>query len=218
MPAFQARYCNALPSTTGLTRRDPAAKCAARAGIRSCCCRRRLRPTSNSTHRRFDAREPSSNSPSTRVTAVSAAPPKFPHPGSIERCLRHWLPRPRADLMPCAWRASRSRAWPRAASTINSVAASRATRSMSAWMIPHFEKMLYDNGQLLGAYATAALATGESLFARIAGRDRGLGAARHARCRGRLLLEPRCGFRGPRGQVLPLESIRGARAVGRLRI
>jgi uncharacterized protein YyaL (SSP411 family) len=38
-----------------------------------------------------------------------------------------------------------------------------------AWMIPHFEKMLYDNGQLLGAYAAAAAATGESLFARIAG-------------------------------------------------
>ena len=38
-----------------------------------------------------------------------------------------------------------------------------------SWMIPHFEKMLYDNGQLLGAYAAAAAATGESLFARVAG-------------------------------------------------
>jgi uncharacterized protein YyaL (SSP411 family) len=36
------------------------------------------------------------------------------------------------------------------------------------WMIPHFEKMLYDNGQLLCVYAQAALATGEALFARIA--------------------------------------------------
>ncbi|HEX3396121.1 MAG TPA: hypothetical protein VHS76_05420, partial [Steroidobacteraceae bacterium] len=37
-----------------------------------------------------------------------------------------------------------------------------------AWMIPHFEKMLYDNGQLLCEYARAHLATGESLFARVA--------------------------------------------------
>ena len=33
------------------------------------------------------------------------------------------------------------------------------------WQIPHFEKMLYDNGPLLALYAQAALATGESLFA-----------------------------------------------------
>ncbi|MGH8149660.1 MAG: thioredoxin domain-containing protein [Steroidobacteraceae bacterium] len=36
------------------------------------------------------------------------------------------------------------------------------------WMIPHFEKMLYDNGALLGVYAQAALATGDGLYARIA--------------------------------------------------
>jgi len=36
------------------------------------------------------------------------------------------------------------------------------------WMIPHFEKMLYDNGALLATYADAALATGDALFRRIA--------------------------------------------------
>jgi uncharacterized protein YyaL (SSP411 family) len=36
------------------------------------------------------------------------------------------------------------------------------------WMIPHFEKMLYDNAQLLGMYAQAAVATGEPLFRRVA--------------------------------------------------
>jgi hypothetical protein len=36
------------------------------------------------------------------------------------------------------------------------------------WMIPHFEKMLYDNAQLLCEYSRAFLATGEPLFARIA--------------------------------------------------
>ncbi len=37
-----------------------------------------------------------------------------------------------------------------------------------AWMIPHFEKMLYDNAQLLCEYARAHLATGEPLFAKVA--------------------------------------------------
>ncbi len=36
------------------------------------------------------------------------------------------------------------------------------------WQIPHFEKMLYDNGQLLAIYAQAFLATGETLFANTA--------------------------------------------------
>jgi len=36
------------------------------------------------------------------------------------------------------------------------------------WMIPHFEKMLYDNGPLLALYAQAAIATGDTLFERIA--------------------------------------------------
>jgi uncharacterized protein YyaL (SSP411 family) len=36
------------------------------------------------------------------------------------------------------------------------------------WGIPHFEKMLYDNGPLLALYADAWLATGEPLYARAA--------------------------------------------------
>jgi uncharacterized protein len=36
------------------------------------------------------------------------------------------------------------------------------------WMIPHFEKMLYDNAGLLAVYAQAALATGDASHARIA--------------------------------------------------
>jgi uncharacterized protein YyaL (SSP411 family) len=38
------------------------------------------------------------------------------------------------------------------------------------WMIPHFEKMLYDNGSLLAVYADAAVATGDSFYADIAAR------------------------------------------------
>ena len=32
------------------------------------------------------------------------------------------------------------------------------------WMIPHFEKMLYDNGPLLGLYSDLWQATGKPLF------------------------------------------------------
>jgi len=38
------------------------------------------------------------------------------------------------------------------------------------WQIPHFEKMLYDNGSLLCAYSLAFLATGEELFRETASR------------------------------------------------
>jgi uncharacterized protein YyaL (SSP411 family) len=35
------------------------------------------------------------------------------------------------------------------------------------WMVPHFEKMLYDNGLLLAVCAQAAVATGDELFRRV---------------------------------------------------
>jgi uncharacterized protein YyaL (SSP411 family) len=37
----------------------------------------------------------------------------------------------------------------------------------AAWTIPHFEKMLYDNGALLALYADAFALTGEAVFARV---------------------------------------------------
>ena len=37
-----------------------------------------------------------------------------------------------------------------------------------AWLVPHFEKMLYDNGPLLALYAQACLATGDERFAAVA--------------------------------------------------
>jgi len=36
------------------------------------------------------------------------------------------------------------------------------------WMIPHFEKMLYDNAELLRVYAQAGIASGDPLFKRVA--------------------------------------------------
>ena len=39
---------------------------------------------------------------------------------------------------------------------------------MREWTIPHFEKMLYDNGPLLGLYADLARVTGDARFADVA--------------------------------------------------
>jgi uncharacterized protein len=136
--------------------------------------------------------------------------PKFPHPGSIERCLRHWYG------TTAAGRAGTGSAGGGSSAKITGAGAAAAggggtsgggkasgadvadakallmaswtlTRMAEggiydqlgggfsrysvdeSWMIPHFEKMLYDNGQLLATYAGAAAATGERLFARVAG-------------------------------------------------
>ena len=43
----------------------------------------------------------------------------------------------------------------------------------NAWVVPHFEKMLYDNAQLLRAYAHWARRTGDPLARRVAGQTAG---------------------------------------------
>ena len=81
------------------------------------------------------------------------------------------------------------------------------------WMIPHFEKMLYDNGALLATYAEAALATGDALFKRIA-TETGEWLLREMqdahRGRRRLLFRLRRGLRRPRRQVLRVDAHRSA--------
>ena len=49
----------------------------------------------------------------------------------------------------------RSTPWPAAASTTTSAAASPATRSTREWLVPHFEKMLYDQALLVRVYLHA---------------------------------------------------------------
>jgi len=97
--------------------------------------------------------------------------PKFPHPTTIDWLLRHW-------------RASASDADPdiealyMATLTLTRMAEGGIYDHVGGgfcrysvdryWQIPHFEKMLYDNGPLLALYAQAFLTTGESLFAETA--------------------------------------------------
>ena len=64
-------------------------------------------------------------------------------------------------------RAAPARRWPAAACTTSSAAASRATRVDAAWVVPHFEKMLYDNALLLRVYLHWWRATGSPLAERV---------------------------------------------------
>jgi uncharacterized protein YyaL (SSP411 family) len=98
--------------------------------------------------------------------------PKFPHPGSIERCLRHWhgtSTQASPDLK-ALYMASLTLTRMGEGGIYDQLGGGFARYSVDGrWTIPHFEKMLYDNGQLLCEYSRAALATGEALFARVAG-------------------------------------------------
>ena len=97
--------------------------------------------------------------------------PKFPHPTTIDRLLRHW-------------RNTANEAEPdvealfMAALTLTRMAEGGLFDHVGGgfyrysvdryWQIPHFEKMLYDNGPLLALYAQAAIATGDAAFANAA--------------------------------------------------
>jgi uncharacterized protein YyaL (SSP411 family) len=98
-------------------------------------------------------------------------PPKFPHPTNIERLLRHW-----AGARTTAGERDK-RALHMAVYTLEKMAHGGMFDQLAGgfcrysvdarWMIPHFEKMLYDNGTLLALYAGAHAATGNPLFRRI---------------------------------------------------
>jgi uncharacterized protein len=97
--------------------------------------------------------------------------PKFPHPGSIERCMRQWYGTA-ADTSPdlkALYMATLSLTRMTEGGIFDQLAGGFSRYSVDGqWMIPHFEKMLYDNAQLLCELARASLATGEALFARAA--------------------------------------------------
>jgi len=99
------------------------------------------------------------------------AAPKFPHPGGIERLLRHYAltlttdDEPDRDALHMACYSLRRMAL---GGLYDQVGGGFARYSVDEyWMIPHFEKMLYDNALLLGLYADAWHATGDGLYRRI---------------------------------------------------
>lgn len=82
-------------------------------------------------------------------------PPKFPHPAFIERCLRQY--RRYGDDFLSLMEAGLSSALRMAEGGLfDQIGGGFCRYSTDAqWMIPHFEKMLYDNGQLMALYAWA---------------------------------------------------------------
>ncbi len=92
--------------------------------------------------------------------------PKFPHPTEFDFCLRAWGTARDEDALTVV-RTTLSRM---ADGGIHDQLGGGFCRySVDAqWTIPHFEKMLYDNGPLLGLYADFARATGDTHFADVA--------------------------------------------------
>ncbi len=99
------------------------------------------------------------------------AAPKFPNPAAVLRLLTTWhasAAQPEPDLQ-ALYMATLTLTRMAEGGFNDQLGGGFCRYSVDAyWMIPHFEKMLYDNGALLGCYATAAVATGEPLFARVA--------------------------------------------------
>jgi hypothetical protein len=85
--------------------------------------------------------------------------PKFPHPTDLELCLRHGETQMVHTTLKRMCEGG----------IYDQLGGGFCRYSVDAqWMIPHFEKMLYDNGPLLALLADAWIATGEALFARCA--------------------------------------------------
>ena len=97
--------------------------------------------------------------------------PKFPHPTTIDRLLRHWRStandaEPDVDAL---FMASLTLIRMAEGGIYDQLGGGFCRYSVDRfWEIPHFEKMLYDNGPLLAVYAQAHIATGEPTFARVA--------------------------------------------------
>ena len=93
--------------------------------------------------------------------------PKFPHPTNIELLMRYWQTTKQADnedkrvLHPAIFTLERMAS----GGLFDHVGGGFCRYSVDEyWMIPHFEKMLYDNGPLLALYSQAYQAMQEAQF------------------------------------------------------
>lgn len=97
--------------------------------------------------------------------------PKFPHPTALEVLLRAWarpdeqdeeVARQAGELLTLTLRKMAS------GGIYDQLGGGFCRYSVDAqWMIPHFEKMLYDNGPLLALYGQAWRFSGELLYRRV---------------------------------------------------
>ncbi len=93
--------------------------------------------------------------------------PKFPHPTNIERLLRHWAGQPDdREALDITLHTLYAMG---AGGIYDQLGGGFCRYSVDErWMIPHFEKMLYDNGPLLALYTDAFMASGDAFYRRIA--------------------------------------------------
>ncbi len=92
--------------------------------------------------------------------------PKFPHPTDIELCLRRYAQDGDGQALQMADLTLEKMAQ---GGVYDQLGGGFARYSTDAtWTIPHFEKMLYDNGPLLALLADAHSATGKPIYERVA--------------------------------------------------
>ncbi|MFV2060232.1 MAG: thioredoxin domain-containing protein [Gammaproteobacteria bacterium] len=97
--------------------------------------------------------------------------PKFPHPTNLERLIRHWLLTSHNGN-------SDNAAKEMVYLSLHAMASGGIYDQLGGgffrysvddyWQIPHFEKMLYDNGPLLALYSQASILFNNKTFSRIA--------------------------------------------------
>jgi uncharacterized protein YyaL (SSP411 family) len=91
--------------------------------------------------------------------------PKFPQPMTIEVLLRHWKRTGGPEALQMAAHTLRRM---HAGGMYDHVGGGFARYSVDAqWLVPHFEKMLYDNALLAQAYVHAFQATGDPEFRQV---------------------------------------------------
>ncbi len=92
--------------------------------------------------------------------------PKFPHTGDVRIMLRHWLRTGDSRALECV---TTTLDRMRQGGIYDHLQGGFARYSTDEkWLIPHFEKMLYDNALLVPAYLEAHVATGNADYATVA--------------------------------------------------
>jgi uncharacterized protein len=92
--------------------------------------------------------------------------PKFPHPNDLEFCLRQHAATGSADALQIATLTLTKMA---EGGIYDQIGGGFARYSVDqTWTIPHFEKMLYDNGPLLRLYSDAWVVSGNAQYRRVA--------------------------------------------------
>ena len=97
--------------------------------------------------------------------------PKFPHATSLELLLRQWRAGADSDTpdLHSLYMSGLTLRRMGDGGINDQLAGGFCRYSVDEhWMIPHFEKMLYDNGSLLAVYADAYVATGDAFYGKVA--------------------------------------------------